>query len=225
MVEMWRAFRSGAPLGDVALMKFAALTKSNPALDAKLLHLEHFAPKHDLVALRKMPVGSLGRIYARFLDDNGITPLEISPAMLARFADHPYAVRTTVTHDLHHVLTGFDAGLAGEVGVAAFMLGQGASTLGRYLKNSLRIVPLISPLQASRIRHNQKLGERLGARAKLLIAEPLEDFFPEPIDVVRTRLGLPDPRVAGVLPSGKSAYVKLIYAMGKRGFTDGAAAA
>jgi ubiquinone biosynthesis protein Coq4 len=51
----------------------------------------------------------------------------ISADVRERFRDNPYALRYTTTHDLHHVLTGFDTGLAGEAGVVAFNVGQGSA--------------------------------------------------------------------------------------------------
>ena len=86
----------------------------------RLEAMHGYAPEQNLSVLRALPAGTLGREYARFLDANGIEPLVISPAVKESFRDNPYALRYTTTHDLHHVLTGFDTGLAGEAGVFAF---------------------------------------------------------------------------------------------------------
>jgi hypothetical protein len=51
----------------------------------------------------------------------------------------------------------------------------------------------------------------MGRRAKLVIAEPIESWFAEPLETVRARLGIPDPRAATVLPSGPSLVAEFFY--------------
>jgi ubiquinone biosynthesis protein Coq4 len=171
-----------------------------------------YAPSHDLPALRALPAGTLGREYARFLDANRIEPLVISDSVKERFRDNPYALRYTTTHDLHHVLTGFDTGLAGEAGVVAFNIGQGSAPgTWRLLWVPRLLWSLLSPTQARKIWHNLRVGQALGRRAKLVIAQPLESWFAEPLSQVRARLGIPDPQDASVLPSGHSVFGDLVY--------------
>jgi ubiquinone biosynthesis protein COQ4 len=212
MLEMIRAFRAGAPLGDVAVLKLDALSAPPPGIEAKLEPLRGYAPAQDLSALRTLPAGTLGCEYARFLDANGITPLVISPHVKERYRSNPYVLRYATTHDLHHVLTGFDAGLAGEAGVYAFTIAQGSAPAGRGMLRALRIVyAIFSPTQARTVWHNVRVGLALGAAAKLVLAEPIEACFAEPLVEVRRKLGLGDPQQAGVLPSGKSVLADLVY--------------
>jgi ubiquinone biosynthesis protein Coq4 len=212
MIETFRAYRAGAPLGDVVVLKLDALSRPPKSLAPKLERVRGYAPKQDLAWLRTLAPGSLGSEYARFLDANGIEPLVVSPELKERFRENPYALRYTATHDLHHVLTGFDTGLAGEAGVAAFNVGQGSLAGGRALLWGPRLFwSLISPTQARRIWHDIRVGLELGRRAKLVIAEPIESWFEEPLAVVRARLGIPDPETAGVLASGASIVGDLLY--------------
>ena len=44
--------------------------------------------------------------------------------------DNPAALRYTTTHDLFHTITGFSTNPAGEIGLFAFMIGQGFSAGG-----------------------------------------------------------------------------------------------
>ena len=207
-----RAFRAGAPLGDVAVLKLDALAAPPPGIAERLERVRGYAPAQDLAALRALPPGSLGREYACFLDANGITPLAISPEIRERFHANPFVLRYTATHDLHHCLLGFDAGLAGEAGAYAFSVGQGAAPGGHGMLWIVRILyALFSPPQARRIWHNISVGLRLGRSAKLVIAEPLEAWFAEPLEVVRRRLGIEDPGRAGVLASRPSLVARLAY--------------
>jgi ubiquinone biosynthesis protein Coq4 len=138
-------------------------------------------------------------------------PLAVSPALRERFRRTPYALRYTSTHDLHHVLAGFDAGLAGEIGLVAFNVGQGAAPVSRaMLRVATVLYTLLSPTQARVIANNVRVGLAMGRAATLVMAAPLESWLAEPLDDVRRRLGIPDPREAGVLPSGRSLVTRLL---------------
>ena len=212
MLDTIRAYRADALLGDVVVLKLDALSVPPQVTIRKLEAMHGYAPEHKLSALRTLPLGTLGREYARFLDANGIEPLVISPAVRERFRTNPYALRYTTTHDLHHVLTGFDTGLAGEAGVVAFNLGQGSAPIGRAMLWFARFVyALLSPSQAREIWHNIRVGLELGRNAELVIAQPIESYFAEPLAQVRTKLRIPDPERAGVLPSRRSVIGDLLY--------------
>jgi ubiquinone biosynthesis protein Coq4 len=212
LLQAFRAFREGAPLGDVVMLKLDALSRPSETLIAKLERFRDPPATPDLPALRRLPAGTLGREYARFLDANGIDPLAVSIRVRANFHDDPYLVRYTTTHDLHHVLTGFDAGLAGEIGVAAFTVAQGSAPVGRWgLAAAHAVYSLVSPSQARRIAINARAGLAMGRAADLVLAEPIEAWLDEPLEAVRRRLRIPDPRDAGVVPSGESVVARLLY--------------
>ena len=213
MGAMIRQYRAGAPLGDVAVLKFDALSAPPAGMNERLRDLKGYAPEHDLEKLRALPAGTVGREYARFLDANGITPLVISPHVVKRFWENPYVLRYTTTHDLHHLLTGFDTGFAGEAGVFAFTVAQGSSPGGQGLLWVVRVIyVLVAPFQARKVWSNIRVGLSLGRRAKLLIAQPIESHFEEPLETLRTRFDLPvEPARAGVQKSGRSVYQDWMY--------------
>ena len=212
MLDTLRAFRAGAPLGDVAVLKLDALAAPPRGIEARLERVRGYAPEQDLTALRALPPGSLGREYARFLDANHITPLAISPHIKERFHENPFVLRYTATHDLHHCLLGFDAGLAGEAGAYAFMVAQCAAPGGHGMLWTVRILyALFSPPQARRVWHNIRVGLAQGRAAKLVIAEPIEAWFAEPLEEARKKLGIADPHAAGVLASRPSVFARLAY--------------
>jgi hypothetical protein len=81
-----------------------------------------------------MPEGSLGRVYAQRMLADGLDPdvirrnaaaaaLEPGESDLARKARY-LTRRRTMTHDIHHTVTGFGTDLPGEVGVSAVYLAQ-----------------------------------------------------------------------------------------------------
>jgi ubiquinone biosynthesis protein COQ4 len=212
MLETWRAFRAGAPLGDVVMLKLAALSPARGDLAIQIERLRDCAPEQNLSALRRLAPGTFGREYVRFLDDNSIEPLTVSASMRERFRSNPYALRYTTTHDLHHVLTGFDTGLAGEIGVLAFTIGQGSAPVKSSVLGIARVVyATLSPTQARTIWHNARIGLAMGKSADLVLAEPIESYFEEPLEAVRKKLRIADPEEARVLPSGSSLIAKLVY--------------
>lgn len=79
----------------------------------------------DYDALRRLPDGTLGREYARFLDDNGITPDAFEK--LPEVGDERAAwlmLRMRQTHDLWHVLTGYTPDVWGEILLQVFTYAQ-----------------------------------------------------------------------------------------------------
>jgi ubiquinone biosynthesis protein Coq4 len=213
MWSVFRTYRRGAPLGDVVVLKLDALAAAPQRVNERRVAFAALAGRElpDLPTMRALPNGSLGRGYARFLDANGIVPLDISPAVRERFRESPYALRYTVTHDLHHVLAGFDTGLAGEAGVLAFNVGQGAAPVGRGMLRLVHVLySIASPTQARAIANNIRVGLAMGQKAELVIASPLESWLEEPLGEVRRRLRIPEPREAGVAASGKSVVAKLL---------------
>jgi ubiquinone biosynthesis protein COQ4 len=96
---------------------------------------EAWEPPHlTLAELSRMPEGSLGRAYAQRMLADGLDPdvirrnaaaaaLEPGESDLARKARY-LTRRRTMTHDIHHTVTGFGTDLPGEVGVSAVYLAQ-----------------------------------------------------------------------------------------------------
>ncbi len=201
-----------APIGDAVVLKLDALSTPDASVVRRLAPLSGSAPTHDVERLRRLPEGTLGFEYARFLDTNGIRPLVVSDAVRARFRDAPYPLRYAATHDLHHVIAGFDAGLAGELGVLAFNVGQGSAPISRAMLGVTRaLYTLASPSQAGELRRNLRAGLLMGRAADLVMAAPLEAWFADPLATVRERLRVPDPRASGAVPSGSSVVVRFFY--------------
>lgn len=205
LTELWRARRAGASLGDLAVLKFAWLAGPTEAKSARLRAVGNGCLEVDMDELRALPEGTVGRAYARHLDDNGLQPLDISPAIKRRFADDPYPLWYTTTHDLLHTLTGFPTTPAGEMGLFAFMIGQGFAAGGRALLwRSMASYMLFMPLHTIGAWHNVRVGLTLAKRARVLLEQPLGSFFTRRLDEVRAELGLTDPRTAGIAPGHPS---------------------
>jgi ubiquinone biosynthesis protein COQ4 len=99
--------------------------------------------------------------------------------------------RLRQTHDLWHVVTGYDTDAASEIALQAF-------TFAQVRAPSSAILAVLGTLKAARTKPD--LGRdvvrafRLGRRAEPLPVFPWEDHWATPLVEVRALLGLPAPR-------------------------------
>lgn len=151
-------------------------------------------PALDRHALRALPPGTFGRELVEFCEANRIPAITVSEF----FADDELrrisaTVRYIVTHDMFHVLLGYDTSLPDEIGVTGFVVGQ------RYFPRAWLVFAfqcvfavLLRPHHARRTLTNLCRGYRTGRRAAMLLAEPLEDYLAEDLRHLQRRLGLRD---------------------------------
>jgi ubiquinone biosynthesis protein Coq4 len=103
-----------------------------------------------------------------------------------------FALRYALTHDIFHLLLGFDTSYAGEIGVLAFAAAQNYS---KSLKIGLWMAKFLYPIIAFRQREaifaNMHKGLQLGKKAKFLLGYRFEEHWQEPLQEVRKHLGLP----------------------------------
>ena len=178
--------------GDIAFLKIELLRiAGNPDVMVQLQDVTGYYPTVDLEKLFRLPEGTLGYEYAQHMKKYNIHPLEISPDLIEAAKANPFALRFTATHDIFHILLGFDTTYAGEVGVLGFMIGQGYSKfLNAYEPLVRHLYPLIFRSQAKQIRANLKRGKALGEQAQCLLAYRFEENWSRPIEDIRAELGL-----------------------------------
>jgi ubiquinone biosynthesis protein COQ4 len=93
-----------------------ALLRDQPRIDARSI---------DYGALERLPDGTLGREYVRFLQSNKITPEAFErPPQLGDPRLSYLVTRLRQTHDLWHVVTGYPADVRGELLLQAFTYAQ-----------------------------------------------------------------------------------------------------
>lgn len=120
-----------------------------------------------------------------------IQPLEISPDLKEEADSHPFALRYTVTHDIFHILLGFDTTYAGEMGVFGFTVGQNYSKMLKVVEPIILLIfCLIAPTKIKKIWESDRLGKALGKQARCLLVYPFEDNWTRPIDDIRAELKL-----------------------------------
>lgn len=212
MLAVIKAFRQGAPMGDVAALKIDALRKTPTSIERRLFQLSGSSINLDVDKLKEFPEGSLGREYERHLATNNIEHLRVSPSVVEQLKDNPYAILFAQTHDLHHVLTGFDTSLAGEAGVAAFNVGQGIGPVHERTWDFAKYFYFIAaPSQVKEIRSNLKLGYSMGIKASLLLEIKLEKLLPLSLAEARIKVGINKADVARTRAGGSSILVSWLY--------------
>jgi ubiquinone biosynthesis protein COQ4 len=147
----------------------------------------------DLEQLGKLPEGSLGRAFADHMIANGLDPAAL-PTRPARDAGHFVLAHLFETHDLWHVVTGFDTDVAGELGLQAFYLAQVPSHLAPLLLAGGLVNTLVYAYDQRTVRMDSiSRGWELGRRARPLFGLRWNDLLALPLAEVRERLGIPGP--------------------------------
>ena len=156
----------------------------------------------DLQSLRALPEGSLGREYARFMDDEELSVTDFAEASLASMNELDYADRRAWIlaerlrdmHDLIHVVSGYGRDLLGEMAVLSFSSGRARRGENHRLSFILRL----ARWEFNRSGRPDAAGvlraaEERGARAAFLPGVEWERLLPLPLPVVRERLGISAP--------------------------------
>lgn len=146
----------------------------------------------DLDVLGALPAGTLGRAYADFLRSRGLTP-DVFDGSPSEVSDPQMAYihqRMRQTHDLWHVLTGYDTDPASEIALQAFTFGQtGApSTFLLAFAGTLR-----GSLEYPRLALDVLAAYRAGRRATKLGTFLWEDHWHMPLVELRRWLGVRTP--------------------------------
>lgn len=147
----------------------------------------------DLAALGALPEGTLGREFADFLAKNQLDPNDI-PLMESRDPGEFIFAHYYETHDLWHVLTGFDTDKAGELGLQAFYLGQGGPARLSAMILSAGFLELLMGKDQFEDRdarlHEVARGYVMGKRAKPLFGVRWNERWNVPLLALRERFGI-----------------------------------
>lgn len=152
----------------------------------------------DRERLRSLPDGTLGREYARFLDDedlsaDGLVDASTEEEDDSHFLDERARVlsrRLRDTHDLWHVAAGYHRDLFGEAALLAFTYAQGRN-------HGIGFIVAVALLKHWQEGHPEALrlireGYRRGRRAKSFICADWEALLELPLAEVRRRLDVED---------------------------------
>ena len=193
--KLYRAYkvsRNPERVGDFVLLKADAFNANiEPEIAAKMTEVQGFYPEIDLEKLSQLPSGTFGYEYARYMRENKLTPLKVSSEMKELAERNVFALRYAVTHDIFHILLGFDTSYSGEIGVLAFAASQNYSPALKFsLFPALLIYSVVAPRQIKAIFSNLRQGKQMGQKAKFLLNYRFEDLWHQPLNKLRTELKL-----------------------------------
>ncbi|BAZ41480.1 hypothetical protein NIES4101_74460 [Calothrix sp. NIES-4101] len=190
-IKLLLAYKNSGNLGDFAILKsdlFGA--KINQEINSQLQQVVGYHPPINLEILSQYPQGSFGYEYAQHMQKNHLQPINVSPELEEVAASNVFALRYAITHDIFHLLLGFDTSYAGEIGVLAFAAEQNYS---QSLKISLWLAqilyPILAPRQIKEIFTNVQKGKKLGKKVDCLLGYRFEEHWTESIQEVRKNLG------------------------------------
>lgn len=148
----------------------------------------------DYDALARLPANTFGHQFAAYMRRKGFTQeafIEAFPP-LAETGEQQWLVkRFARLHDLFHFLVGFETSVANEMGMLAFNVRNFQEPFSLF---GLMGLPFVFAAHGQ-VRENLrelKRGWALGARARNLMAVPLEELLEHDLQEVRRQVGLID---------------------------------
>jgi len=162
---------------------------------------EHFDPApYTLAQLRQMPAGSLGRTHAERMMVDGLDPevirknaesasVDPGESELARSARY-LTRRRTMTHDIHHTVTGFGTDLPGEVGVSAVYLAQIHHPVSLLYVSAVLLHTMTDPEVYGKALHRFCEGLDIGWKSANLLAQKWELGWERPLQDWQRELGI-----------------------------------
>jgi ubiquinone biosynthesis protein COQ4 len=176
-----------------------AATPEGQALLAEKPYLPPILDDHAWI--RELPEGTVGRAYVEFMEREGLSAqglVDESQKFKSKSRDYDddmmwYGNRLRDTHDLFHVLTGYNRDALGEASLLAFTHSQqpglgilfisfmGCRTFKRYAPKDAEIMKCF------------REGRRNGAAAQKIVMQDIPALLREPLDAARTRLGINKP--------------------------------
>jgi ubiquinone biosynthesis protein COQ4 len=163
--------------------------KSDPAVD-RIITERYTPPPVDIDALFALPTDSLGHIYAAYIKESNFDPNFYRKISVEN--DISYMLyRLRQTHDIWHIVAGFNTDIAGELGLKAFELAQTRRTMSLILLAGGLLSTLSkSPEDLDNVLECIALGYRRGAKARPLLAQKWEEQWSKPLSECRKELGI-----------------------------------
>jgi len=144
----------------------------------------------DLDELRVLPQGTLGREFADHMIANGLDPAALPDLPIED--DHSFfRAHLYQSHDVWHVVTGFDTDWKSEIGLQAFYLAQIPGPLSAALV-AVGVLRLAAYEMSARDGVMDAIvhGWQMGRRAKMLFGVHWDELWAVPLDEVRVMLGV-----------------------------------
>ncbi|PSB13182.1 hypothetical protein C7B61_02555 [filamentous cyanobacterium CCP1] len=169
-----------------AAVEFA---KSKPGV-SELFEERYLPEPPDMEALHQLPPDSLGHIYATYIKEHGFDPNFYRVGKVEDDVTYMF-MRMRQTHDIWHVVGGFEADVNAELGLKAFEIAQVHRPLAAILVAGGLLRTLFkTPDQLDGLLDQIAIGYRTGAKAKPFLAQKWEDHWEKPLAEWRSELNV-----------------------------------
>ena len=149
-----------------------ARLRSDP--DTAALVRERYLPERaDFDALARLPEGTLGYAFAKHMRDRNLAR-DFYPTPNVSDDGSYVSLRMRQTHDVWHVVTGFDTDIPGELGLQAFMLAQINTPLALVTIGLMTLRKLYDGEGIDAMFDHVTRGWQMGRRAKPFFAQRWE---------------------------------------------------
>ena len=190
--EVWQAYRVFMPKPAQGILHILAAAESSRWQKCVLRRLRRQAApildwevKIDLDKLSELPPDTLGGAYARHMIGQGFT----ADAFIDRELNVlPFTHRLAISHDVQHIITGFDSSPIGEFGLSAFMLVQHGDMLNVFVLSWVPWFMLGNILSIPKVVATVYRGFLMGWQSRPLVAYPFEVNWDKSILEVRQGL-------------------------------------
>lgn len=211
--EQWRRFWAAVDLGasdgakGITLAVTHTLGASDPALEDRAAEAafdfagvrqaagRSLRAPYDVATLKNCPEGSLGERFYRLIVDNGFDVEVLNREELALTALPPVLrytnTRILQTHDLWHLVAGYDTTVLHEIGISAFQLAQfGHLYSAAFLGTVATITAQAEPVAAQIYFATVAAAWAHGRATPPLMAIEWEHLWDRPIDAIRSDYGI-----------------------------------
>lgn len=168
--------------------------KTKPEV-AEIIKERYIAPPPDIESLLKYPPESLGYAYASSIkqadfDPNFYRKIDIKD-------DFEYILlRIRQTHDIWHIVTGFQTDVISELELKTFEIAQTRRVMAAILvAGTLLKALLINPQQLDFLLPRLAKAYKMGIEAKPLLGQKWEENWKKPLDQWRQELNLPGVKI------------------------------
>jgi ubiquinone biosynthesis protein Coq4 len=164
-------------------------TSKDPSVRT-MIDERYLQPVPDTDALSKLPKDSLGYRYFYHLDSQGFDPDYYRKIDVQNDIDY-VMMRIRQTHDIWHVITGFDTHPLGEIAIKAVELAQthrpmaAAICAGGVFRYMVK-----QPEEFANCLESIVAGYHMGLQSKALLSMKWEELWDRKVDDLRERLGI-----------------------------------
>lgn len=151
-------------------------------------HLANTKVSINIPELLQLPESTLGGAYARHIVNQGFDPEAFTNPEAA--AQNWVEQRMALSHDVYHIITGFDGTPVGEFGLAAFCFAQFWDLLNLFVLSFLPLQLISDFKQAPQLIGSVIKGLIMGMKSKPIFAYQFEANWDKPVSEVRKELGI-----------------------------------